>query len=79
MKIYISIFPHSDDQHQGKMKWLITIIAVSFGFIGFKGGVFALAHGFSYMVQGPDDTFYGGNNEIGLALNMTLPLILLGK
>ncbi|WP_300458612.1 putative O-glycosylation ligase, exosortase A system-associated [Desulfobacula sp.] len=78
MKIYISIFPtfwmiNTKD----KMKWLIIIITVSFGFIGFKGGVFAIANGFSYRVQGPGGTFYAGNNEIGLALNMTLPLILL--
>lgn len=79
MKIYISIFPtfwmiNTKD----KMKWLIIVLAVSFGFIGFKGGLFAFTHGFSYRVQGPDGTFYAGNNEIGLALNMTLPLILLG-
>lgn len=79
MKIYVSIFPTFWlINTREKMKWLIIIIAVSFGFVGFKGGAFALAHGFSYRVMGPGGTFYGGNNEIGLALNMTLPLILLG-
>ena len=79
MKIYISIFPTFwMINTKEKMKWLIIIIAVSFGFVGFKGGLFAFSHGFSYMVMGPGSTFYEGNNEIGLALNMTLPLILLG-
>ena len=50
---------------------------MSFGLVGLKGGLFALAKGFQYRVWGPADTFYGGNNEIGLALNMTLPLLLL--
>lgn len=79
MKIYISIFPTFwMINTKEKLMWLIIIISVSFGFVGFKGGLFALAHGFSYRVQGPGGTFYGGNNEIGLALNMTLPLMLLG-
>lgn len=78
MKIYIGIFPtlwliNSRD----RLRWLLMTIALSFGLIGLKGGVFALASGFSYRVWGPDDTFYGGNNEIGLALNMTLPLLFL--
>lgn len=78
MKIYISIFPTFwMINTKEKLKWLIIIFTVSFGFVGFKSGIFALAHGFAYRVQGPAGTFYGGNNEIGLALNMTLPLFLL--
>ncbi|WP_022668849.1 putative O-glycosylation ligase, exosortase A system-associated [Desulfospira joergensenii] len=79
LKIYISIFPTFwMINTKEKMKWLIIVFAVSFGFVGFKGGLFAFSHGFAYKVQGPDGTFYAGNNEIGLALNMVLPLILLG-
>jgi len=78
MKIYIGIFPtlwliNSRD----RLRWLLMTVSLSFGLIGLKGGVFALASGFQHRVWGPDDTFYGGNNEIGLALNMTLPLLLL--
>lgn len=78
MKIYIGIFPtlwliNSRD----RLRWLLMTIALSFGLIGLKGGVFALASGFQYRVWGPDGTFYGGNNEIGLALSMTLPLLFL--
>jgi len=54
---------------------LIATIAISLGFWGVKGGIFTILTGGGYHVQGPDGTFIGGNNEIGLALNMTIPLI----
>lgn len=78
MKIYIGIFPtlwliNSRD----RLRWLVIVIALSFGLIGLKGGIFALGTGFNYKVWGPETTFYGGNNEIALALNMTLPLLIL--
>jgi probable O-glycosylation ligase (exosortase A-associated) len=40
-----------------------------------KGGIFTIAHGGAYHVQGPAETFIGGNNEIALALIMTIPLM----
>ncbi len=78
MKIYVGIFPtlwliNTED----RFKWLLITIAFSFGLIGIKGGIFALGTGLSYRVWGPDNTFYGGNNEIALALNMMLPIFLL--
>ena len=54
---------------------LIWVIAMSLGFYGVKGGIFTLMHGGVYEVRGPLDTFIGGNNEIGLALIMVIPLI----
>jgi probable O-glycosylation ligase (exosortase A-associated) len=78
MKIYAGIFPTFFlINSKEKLKWLIITIALSFGLIGMKGGIFALATGFNYRVWGPDNTFYGGNNEIALALNITLPLLIL--
>jgi putative inorganic carbon (HCO3(-)) transporter len=78
MKIYIGIFPTFwMINSREKLRWLIIVIALSFGVIGLKGGIFAFASGFSYRVYGPNNTFYGGNNEIALALNMVLPLIIL--
>ncbi|XSG86394.1 MAG: putative O-glycosylation ligase, exosortase A system-associated [Methylohalobius sp. ZOD2] len=53
----------------------IWVIALSLGFYGFKGGVFTLMTGGAYAVYGPEGTFIGGNNEIGLALIMTIPLL----
>jgi probable O-glycosylation ligase (exosortase A-associated) len=54
---------------------LIWVIVLSLGFYGVKGGIFTLLTGGEYHVWGPDGTFIGGNNEIGLALIMTLPLM----
>ncbi len=53
----------------------IWVIALSLGFYGFKGGIFTLMTGGAYAVYGPTGTFIGGNNEIGMALIMTVPLL----
>lgn len=58
-----------------KLHWLIWIIVLSFGFYGIKGGIFTILNGGVYRVQGPAGTFFGGNNEMGLALIMVVPLI----
>lgn len=78
MKVYLGIFPTFWlITSRKRLKWLVVAIALSFGLIGLKGGIFALATGFRHRVWGPSNTFYGGNNEIGLALNMSLPLLFL--
>ncbi len=53
----------------------VWAIALSLGFYGFKGGVFTILSGGAYAVYGPEGTFIGGNNEIGLALIMVIPLL----
>lgn len=58
-----------------KIETLVLIIALSLGFYGVKGGIFTIVHGGVYRVQGPFGTFIGGNNEVALALIMTIPLI----
>lgn len=58
-----------------KLDQLIAVIVFSLGFYGVKGGIFTIATGGHYHVQGPPGTFIGGNNELGLALIMTLPLM----
>lgn len=64
-------------QDRRKLRLLLYVIAFSIGFYGFKGGVFAYVTGFRYQVLGPDNTFIAGNTEIGLALNMVLPILFL--
>ncbi|MGH8644623.1 MAG: putative O-glycosylation ligase, exosortase A system-associated [Gammaproteobacteria bacterium] len=54
---------------------LVWVIVLSLGFYGVKGGLFALLTGGNYKIWGPDGSFIAGNNEIGLALVMTLPLM----
>ncbi len=58
-----------------KIHALVWMIAVSLGFYGIKGGIFTITSGGGQRVQGPDGTFIGGNNEIGLALIMIIPLM----
>jgi putative inorganic carbon (hco3(-)) transporter len=62
------------DTHQ-KLDRLIWVICLSLGFYGVKGGIFTLAHGGIYSVTGPPGTMIEGNNELALALIMTLPLM----
>jgi probable O-glycosylation ligase (exosortase A-associated) len=54
---------------------LIWTIALSLGFYGVKGGIFTIIHGGAHRVYGPAGSFFGDNNETGLALAMTIPLM----
>jgi putative inorganic carbon (hco3(-)) transporter len=53
----------------------IWVIVLSLGFYGVKGGIFTLMTGGAHRVQGPYGSFLGGNNEMALALVMTVPLM----
>ena len=54
---------------------LVWVIVVSIGFFGVKGGVFSIAHGLQFRVNGPPESFISGNNEIALAILMVIPLM----
>lgn len=58
-----------------RLKMLMYTIALSLGFYGLKGGIFVLTTGGVHRVMGPEGSFIAGNNEIGLALIMTVPLL----
>lgn len=58
-----------------RLNALIIVIVFSLGFYGVKGGIFTILTGGNHKIWGPDDTFIGGNNEIGLALIMTFPFM----
>lgn len=58
-----------------RLTYLAWIIALSIGFYGVKGGIFTLTTGGGHHVRGPLGTFIGGNNEIGLAMIMVVPLM----
>lgn len=53
----------------------IWVIVLALGFYGVKGGIFTVLKGGVHRVQGPYGTFIAGNNELALALVMTIPLI----
>lgn len=54
---------------------LTWVAAGSLMLLGAKGGVFTLLSGGSERVWGPPGTFIEDNNEFGLALIMTIPLL----
>ena len=58
------------------LRALVWVIAISIGFYGAKGGIFTMIGGGENRVWGPAGSFIEGNNEIGLALIMVVPLML---
>ena len=75
MKIFLMIFVTiallTDKR---KLDIFVGVATLSIAFYGIKGGVFTLATGGAYRVWGPGG-FIEGNNEIALALVMTIPLL----
>lgn len=53
----------------------VWIIVISLGFYGVKGGLFTIATGGSFAVFGPGTTMISDNNNLALAIVMTLPLL----
>ena len=72
LMIFLIVLVIKDRQ---KLHWMIWVMALSLGFYGIKGGIFTILNGGAFRVQGPPGTFFGGNNEVALALVMTIPLI----
>lgn len=53
----------------------VWVNVLSIGFYGVKGGIFTLLSGGQNRVWGPYGSYIEGNNEIGLALILTIPLM----
>ena len=58
-----------------RLRGLIWVIVASLGFYGVKGGIFTILKGGVNHVLGPEGSFIEGNNELALALLMTIPLM----
>lgn len=58
-----------------RLNLLLWVIVLSLGFYGVKGGIWVLGTGGVHRVMGPEGSFIGGNNELGLALIMIIPLM----
>lgn len=54
---------------------IVWVMMLSIGFYGIKGGIFTITTGGSQRVLGPLGSFLGGNNEVGLAMIMVVPLM----
>lgn len=61
-------------QDQKKLRALLLVVALSIGFFGLKGGLWGILTGGRYTLYGPPDSFIAGNTNLGLALNMMLPI-----
>ena len=75
MKIFLMLFVTLallNDRR--KINIFIAVMTFSIAFYGIKGGIFTLATAGSYRVWGPGG-FIGGNNELALALIMTIPMM----
>jgi len=59
-----------------KVNQLIWVIIFSIGFYSVKGGIFTLLTGGGNTVHGPDDTDIADNNSFGVAVLMTIPLMM---
>ncbi len=58
-----------------RLHQLLWVTALSVGFHGIKGGLFAVLTGGQYRVWGPPGSFMTDNNNLALALIMVLPLL----
>lgn len=56
------------------INWFVWLNVLSLGFFGVKGGLYTIQTGGAGRVWGPGG-FIGGNNEIGLAILVTIPLM----
>jgi probable O-glycosylation ligase (exosortase A-associated) len=59
-----------------KIRGMLWVIMIGIGLFGVKGGIFSLLTGGQYHVVGPETTFLEANTSLGLAFNMTLPLLV---
>jgi len=58
-----------------RLNYFLLVVALSLGFYGAKGGVFSFRSGGEHRVWGPPPSIIADNNAIGLALNMSLPIL----
>lgn len=63
-------------QSKQRIHSLVWVMALSIGFFGIKGGVFSVLTGLNYRAWGPPGSVIEGNNELGVALLMIIPLLV---
>lgn len=62
-------------QERKHIELFVWVNVLSLGFYGVKGGIFTITRDGAERVWGPPGGFIAGNNEIGLALVMAIPLM----
>ncbi|HEY2547607.1 MAG TPA: putative O-glycosylation ligase, exosortase A system-associated [Candidatus Acidoferrum sp.] len=58
-----------------RLEILLLVTAFSFGALAIKGTLFGFETGGNFRIWGPPDSFVYDNNDLGLALNMTIPVM----
>ncbi len=58
-----------------RLKYLALVIGMSFGALGIKGALFGIRTGGEGLVWGPPSSFVSDNNDLALAINMSLPML----
>jgi putative inorganic carbon (HCO3(-)) transporter len=58
-----------------RLETLFLVTAFSFGALAIKGTLFGLTTSGNFRIWGPPDSFVYDNNDLGLALNMTIPVM----
>lgn len=62
-------------QTRKQLEGFIWVNILSIGYFGFKGGIFTILTGGSERVWGPAGTFIEDNNELAVALVITIPMM----
>ena len=70
--LFITLLVLHSKRHIELFTWIIVL---SIGFYGVKGGIYTILGGGRGTVFGPAGSFIAGNNEIALALVMTIPFM----
>ena len=62
-------------QSRKHIELFVWVAVISIGYFGFKGGLFTILTGGAHRVWGPPGGVIEGNNELAVALVMTIPLM----
>jgi probable O-glycosylation ligase (exosortase A-associated) len=73
--LLFTVLAYATTNTRQRLEWLILVCALSVGFYGLRGGIFTIMKGGADRVYGPPGSMIGDNNDLGVALVMTLPLL----
>ncbi len=60
---------------KARVHGLIWIACISIGYYAIKGAIFTISTGGNYIVMGPQDSIMTDNNQLGLVIVTTIPLL----
>ncbi len=76
LKIQVMVFVTAAVLYKWEhIRWFLWVNVLSLGFYGLKGGIYTIQTGGGGRVWGPPGGFIEGNNELALALIISIPLM----